>query len=477
VLLLTVLAASLVACAPKVRERPAPVAVPGRFAEPPPVVGEAEPLPDRWWVSFRDPVLDRLVERALKGNLTLRSAWDRLAQADASARRAGAFLLPSLDADAGASRTRAHTAGAGNASGTSYSSDFSLGLSAGYEVDLWGRIRASRDAARVDLAASREDLRTAAMTLSAQVASAWYELVEQYGQLELLQRQIATNERVLELTTLRFRRGQAGAADVLQQRQLVESTRGDMAQVEARAAVLEHALAILLGHPPEEGGSTRVSGLVVLPPLPAIGLPADLIRRRPDVRGAYYRVAAADRRVAAAIAERYPRVSLAAAADTSGGAVDDLFRNWFATLAANLVSPIFDGGLRAAEVERTQAAASEAFHGYAQTVLDALGEVEDALVQERRQRERIASLERQLELSAQVMERVRDRYTSGAVDYLRVLDALLTHQQLQRTRLTARRELLQQRIALCRALGGGWALERPEPILARGDGPEHQDLQ
>jgi len=462
-------------CATAVREVPTPVAVPAGFAEAPPESVAAEPLPDRWWLALRDPVLDDLMTRALAGNFTLRSAWDRLDQARSTARKAGVDLLPSVDGSAGASRSTTRSEINGERRTTSANS-FSAGLSAAYEVDLWGRIRSSRDAADLDLRASGEDLRAAAMTLSAQVANTWYQLVEQYGQLELLGRQLDTNEQVLELTTLRFRRGLAGAADVLQQRQLVESKRGDTAQVKARSAVLEHELAILLGQPPGEAAANRVSRLVDLPPLPDTGLPVDLIRRRPDVRAAYYRVAGADRRVAAALADRYPRLSLSARANTSGEQVTDLLQNWLATLAANLAGPIFDAGLREAEVERTRAVVSERLHAYGQTVLDALGEVEDALAQEQRQRERIESLDRQLELAGQVTERVRDRYLNGAVDYLRVLDAFLTEQQLQRTRLTAERELVQQRIALCRALGGGWELTHPNPILARRDKPDQEGL-
>ena len=135
---------------------------------------------------------------------------------------------------------------------------------------------------------------------------------------------------------------------------------------------------------------------------------------------------------------------------------------WLATLAANLVAPIIDGGLRRAEVDRARAAASEELHNYGQIILDAMCEVEDAMVQEQRQRDFIASLNKQLKLAGQVIERVRDRYLQGTVDYQRVLDALLSQQELQRNLLTAKLDLVQDRIDLCRALGGGWALEQPE---------------
>jgi outer membrane protein, multidrug efflux system len=451
-LLLAILAILLSGCSLANHELKTPLAVPEQFSE-----SGSSPLPDKWWLSFEDPVLSGLIDQALTNNFDLKTAWDRLSQAEALARSAGADLYPAIDAEAGASRTRLREAGQ-----TSSSRDYSLGLVAGYELDLWGRIRSIRDAAAFDARSSAEDLQTAALTLSAQVAGTWYQLVEQYGQLEVLGEQIVTNGQVLELVTLQFRTGQVGIADVLQQRQLVESNRGEKIQVVTQVKVLEHQLAILLGYPPDHSVAPRVAALLDLPPMPETGLPAELIRHRPDIRSAFYSVLAADSDVAAAIADRFPRLSLTVGVDTSGEHTRDLFDNWLATLAANLVAPIIDGGLRRAEVDRTRAAASEALNSYGQTILDALGEVEDALVQEQHQRDFIASLDKQLVLAGQVIERIRDRYLKGTADYQRVLDALLSQQQLQRSILAAKRDLVQDRIDLCRALGGGWELERPE---------------
>jgi NodT family efflux transporter outer membrane factor (OMF) lipoprotein len=450
ILILAMASALMAACAPALPERPAPIDDSMPFS----VSGDA-PLPERWWRAFDDDALAGLIDRALEGNLSLQSSWDRLEQARAVARRAGADLYPSLDGEARASETRGRQDGL-----TRTRENYSLGIAAGYEADLWGRIRSSRDAAALDALASAEDLQAAALTLSSRVAATWYQLIEQYGQTRLLQDQLDINDKVLELITLRFRTGRVGIADVLQQRQLVESNRGEIARAEARAEVLEHQLAILLGAPPMGEVVPAEAAFGTFPPLPETGLPAELIRSRPDVRSAWHSLQAADHRVAAAIADRFPRLSLSAGLDTSGGEVRDLFDNWLASLAANLVGPIVDGGLRRAEVDRTRAVAAEALHSYGQTVLESLGEVEDALSREQWQKVYIDSLDRQLELAERAIERVRDRYINGAVDYQRVLDALLSYQSLQRTRLTALRELFEFRIDLYRALGGGWEMER-----------------
>jgi NodT family efflux transporter outer membrane factor (OMF) lipoprotein len=449
VALLVVLAGLAASCTLQPASAPVPVQVPEKFS----TSGEA-PLPARWWRGFDDPVLDNLVDRALADNFSLKTAWDRLAQAEALARQTGAGLFPSLEAGADVSRTRSRQ------NGTSATNDsFSLDVQLSYELDLWGRIRSTRDAARLDARASAMDLRTAALTLSAEVADTWYQLVEQYGQLDLLAAQRQANEQVLELVTLQFRTGQVGAEDVLQQRQLLESLRGEQAQAAAEARVLEHQLSVLLGLAPGTFKPERINLLPSLPPLPATGLPADLVTRRPDVHRARFAALAADRRLTAAVADRLPQLSLAARAATSGSSASDLFHNWLTSLAANLTAPLLDGGRRRAEVDRTRAVRSERVHDYGQAILTALQEVEDALVREQRQAEVIASLDRQLQLAGQVIERVRDRYTQGGESYQRVLGALLSRQALQRKRLTAARNRIGYRIALCRALAGGWEME------------------
>ena len=454
------------ACATQVREFPPPVNVPTAFS-----ASGTRPLADRWWLDFDDPELNALMEEALSANLTLQLAWDRLAQVEAIAKQQGAPLYPSLDANAdlaGAWTRRTFTNGNLR---TDSQSDVVLGIAASYELDLWGRIRATRDAAALEQRATAQDVQATAITITAQVASTWYQVTEQVGQLNLLDEQIATNAQVLELVTLRFRQGQAGAADVLRQRQLVEATRGERIQVASQAEVLSHQLAVLLGQPPRVRPIKRQGTFGALTPLPDTGAPAALVSRRPDIQQAFFDVLAADQRVAAALADRYPRISLVASSEAD---LRDVVDNWMATLAANLLAPVFDGGRRAAEVDRTQAVVSQRLHEYGQRILDAFIEVENALVQETQQRQLIDSLDRQLDLSQRTVDQLRNRYTKGAVGYLDVLNALLTHQALQRNRLTAQRQLLEFRINLCRALGGGWKLTRPalaSLVSIQSDGP------
>jgi NodT family efflux transporter outer membrane factor (OMF) lipoprotein len=440
-LLLTLLALGGCATVATVPSEPA-FEVPPAFSS----AGE-QPRAAQWWRELDDPVLHALIEQALRDSFSLRSAQARLVQAQAAARRDGAALAPSVNLEANQSARR-NQDGRLEPSG---SDAFSLALGAGYEVDLWGRLGAAADAARLDGEVSAQELEAAAITLSGEIGRIWYRLSEQREQLALLQAQLEANEQVLELVNFRFRQGRAASADVLRQRQAVEAVRGQHAQVRAGAGVLQHQLAVLVGQPPQ-GFDVARGGLIALPPLPATGVPAELLQQRPDVQQAYFALAAADRRVAAAVAARYPRLSLSASVSTTGA---DLFQSWLATLAANLLQPLIDGGARAAEVERTRALTEQRLFDYQQVMLTALREVEDALVNEQQQQQYIASLERQLEQSDTIVDNLRARYLQGQVNYLDVLDALLTRQSLQRERLAAHRQLTEYRIDLYRALAGG----------------------
>ncbi|MEZ4280868.1 MAG: efflux transporter outer membrane subunit [Myxococcota bacterium] len=440
---------------------PAPAPLPEAFS----ASGETQ-QPDRWWEALGDPELSRLVDEALAGNLELAAVWDRLVQARAVARREGARLLPALDLDSTVGTTwsqqegRASSASFGG-TGLRRVDRFRLGLAFAWELDVFGRLRAARDSLRYEAQASEADVRAAAILLAAQVASQWYSVVELERQLALLDSQIETNEDVARLVTIRFRAGQVGAADVLRQRQLTEQRRGERHRVEGEARVARHALAVLLGRAPDALALEVPPTLPMPGELPATGLPAALLERRPDVQRAYLAVLAADRDLHVARMDRLPRLALTSSPQFTSEVLADLVDNWLIGLAANLTAPLLDAGRRRAEVQRVEGVVSERIHGYGQVVLTSLREVEDALVLERQQRSVIGSLEAQLELARGTLDRLRDRYIRGGADYLDVLGALASQQTLERDLLVSRRALLDVRIALHRALAGGFALDAP----------------
>ncbi len=455
-LVLTVL---LVGCgtAPT-REEVTPV-LPAGFSD----TGE-EAAAEKWWHDLDDPQLDRLMEEALTGNLSLSAAHARLNQAEATARREGSDRIPDLDATASAERERIDSQDA--------TESYTVGLAASYEVDLWGRVRAEHDAAALDAEASRADLRAAAITLSAQVARTWYSRVEARARLDLLDEQLHTARQNLELVERRFRTGHAPAADRHRQRRTIEGLEGERARAAARLATIDHELAVLLGQPATDYQAPE-GELPEPAALPATGLPAELIQQRPDIQAHFHRLQAADARTAAAVANRFPRLNLTAALTSPAASTGDLMSTWVTTLGADLALPLFDGGGRRAEVERSRAATDEAVLDYAEAVLEAVAEVEDALVRERHQRVYLTRLEAQVAEAEELLDLTRRRYRHGDADHLAVLDAEEGLLDARGLLLEARREALEYRIDLHRALAGGWRgmTDAPADPLAALSGP------
>ncbi len=401
-----------------------------------------------WWEAFGDDELGGLINAALAGYLPLDSAWARLRQARAQAVLAGAGRYPSVSgtADALAGRRWADTE-------TGFE-EYSLGAAANYEVDLWGRVRAGHEASRLRVSASRQDAMTMTLTVSAEVALRWIGIVSQHKQKSLLGQQLALNRTLLELVDLRFRQGIASALDVYQQKQAVDQVRAEMPLVEEAAQLLGHELSVLLGDAP--GGKAVVlrTDFPPLPPLPKTGVPADLLRNRPDIRAAWFRLAAAGLDVEAARADRMPALRLTGIAETGAEGLAGLFDNWLASLAAGLVAPAVDGGSRAAAVHRTRAVAEERLADYRQVVITAVKEVEDALVTEVRQKEHITALQQVIATARNALAQAAYRYRNGLTDYLPVLTQLSTVQALERELIRRQTALYQARIQLYRALGG-----------------------
>ncbi|MFO7820987.1 MAG: efflux transporter outer membrane subunit [Lentisphaeria bacterium] len=432
-----------------------PVELPGNFSD-----SGSEAVPEQWWEVFGSKELNNLVEQTLANNFSLKSAWSRLDQAAAVAAKAGSDKKISLDSTASFERTVTRN----ERSGRTYGKEWEVGLAAGYEVDLWGRIKASVEAAEFDADAAREDLRAATVSLSASVVTTGIRLLEREQQLGLLDRQIATNKKYLEVITEQFRQGRAAASDVLQQRQLVEQRRGEKHLVKATVQTLRNQLAVLTGQAPAAGMKlveTDEVALPEMPPFPQTGVPAALVQRRPDVRRSMNNVLAADRRVAAAISDRFPRLKLTANLNTSAEDLRDLFDNWLAGLAANIAAPLMDGGRRQAEVRRSKAVLDQALNNYGQVVLEAIREVEDALVREKKQRDYFRSLQQQLQLASESATQTRENYIKGAMSFTRYLNTLLEYQRLERIVLQVRRDLLLERVSLYRALAGSWQLQKP----------------
>ena len=407
---------------------------------------------DPWWPALEAPELTRLIETALGQNFTIQQAWARLAQAEAIAVQAGAARVPSVGYDGGASATRT---GATDNTIESYS----LGVNASYELDLWRRVKSQTEAAALDRDASREQLNTAMITLTSQVALRWTAILSQRLQLDVIRNQLTANETSQELIELRFRKSLSSALDVYQQRQTVAGTASVIPLAELREELLSNELAALLGRTDLQSLSITDDALPSIGAVPGIGIPADVLANRPDVRQAGLQLQSADWSVSAARADRLPAIRLTASASYASSDAADLFDDWIANLAGNLTGPIFDGGRRKAEVERTRAVVDERLGAYRATVINAIKEVEDALTSEQKQRDYLGALDQRLDAARLSYGESINRYRNGLIEYTTVLIQLNTLQALERDRVAAQYDLLQYRINLYRALGGTWPNE------------------
>lgn len=421
----------------------------------------AAPSLDHWWRAFHDEELNRLMTDLFARNLDLTQGFARLEQVEAVARISNSARMPSLAA--GGSVGRSQQPGlADDFTGNSRQ----LSLAAGFELDLWGKLAARSNAARLDLAATEQELLTLYLGLSARLADLYFLAVEQRAQLALNDNLVASFSDTAERVERRYRRGLAPAIDLYQSRQSLAGARANRALYEAQLAETEHAIGVLLGRYPKPD---RDNSLAVLPGAPALfpaGIPAELISRRPDLQAALRRVEAADERVAAAIADRFPSISLSGGfgtlrQDVTGGLIEGDFWN----LLGNLALPVVDGGRRRAEVDRNEAVLREAVARYQQLVLAAFQEVEDALANNDATTRRVERLIETAEATGASLRLSTQRYLAGLTDYLPVLTAQRADFETRSRLLASQRQLLADRISLARALGGTWMRDEMEARL------------
>ncbi len=409
-------------------------------------------LETEWWQHFESEQLNRLMEEAFAGSLTLEQAAARLEQAEASARKSGAAGKVQLDGKGSAATTHYAYASANHTTTPA----ITAGLYASYEVDLWGRLKSTERAALASYEATRFDLQTAAMTLSAELAQTYFRWQAQTGILALYASQLESNRNKLASLERRYNTGQATALDVLQQRQQVAAAEAKLPPARALIRSYEYSLAVLTGNIPGTDLGLTPEALPNLPPQPAAGLPVVLLENRPDIQSARLALVSADWNVGAARAARLPTLSLSGSGYTTGEKIDALFDDWVSNLAASMVAPLLDGGSRKAEVARTLAVSREKIAAYRQAVLEAIQETEEALSSENHQTEYVAAVAKQYEAAKKSEAESIKRYQRGILPYLDTLTAVVARESLEITHLQARADLLNDRIQLYRSLGGDW---------------------
>ena len=438
----------------------------------------------RWWKQFHDPVLESLVTRALAENPDLLTAESRVREAREQEIEAGAPGLPQVNATGNAARIHSDSSlqqklGTGGSSGSGAPASsggtdiklYSAGFDATWEIDAFGGVRRSVEAAQAGSEAALWQQRDGEVTLTAEIAADYFSLRSDQARLAILAAQEKSQRDTLDLIAARAHAGFVTELDVNQQQQLVAATAAQRPPLVADALAKRHAMAVLLGQQPgaldtELSVADDVSGVdaVSLPPRLPIGLPSDLLRARPDIRMAERKLAQATANVGVAVADLYPKFDLLAAVNFSSTRLTDLFsgNNLGEVGLGSLTWPVFHGGQIHANIRAKEEEEKQAYYAYQKAVLGGVQNAEDALVRYQTEQQRFVVLNGAVKTAGQSTALALQQYRVGLVTYTSVLQA-------QSTQMTAEDNLAQSRVALTtdlvslyKALGGGWQDNVPD---------------
>ena len=448
-----------------------------------------EPAEDAWWASFKDPELNRLITRAAAANLDARQALVRVAEARAQRDVAASAGWPNLGLDAGAEVNRLSQStptgalfskvgqfpGLNGVSIPNPYDQYQLGFDAKWEVDLFGRVRRSVEAAKADTAASIEDSRAVQVTVLGEVARSYIDLRGNQAKRQIVLETLATERDLLTLAGQRRQAGLSSDIDVVRASAEASSVEAQLPLIDRQITVDINELSKLLALEP---GALRAEleaaqSSPLTPPLAPIGLPADLARRRPDIRAAEARLHAATARVGVAVGDLYPKLTLNAGGGYQAQTLAKL-TTWgsrFLSAGPTLDLPIFEGGRLRATVRLRDAEAKAAGLAYQGAVLSALNEVDNALAAYGEDQARVRALAQAVARNQEASDMARQRYASGLGDFIDVLVADRTRQQnavlLEEANTASSTDL----VVLYKALGGGWSDPATAPAALAAVGP------
>jgi len=425
-----------------------------------------------WWRVYDDATLNGLVARLNTSNQTVAQAEANYRQALGLVRGARAGFFPTVGAGAGMTRSGSGGGqnGSSTSSGSNVSNQYSLTGNVSWEVDLWGRVRRSVESSEASAAASLADLGATRLSAQAALVQAYLQLRVLDEQKRLLDATVAAYEKSLQLTQNRYAVGVAGQADVAVARTQVESTRAQSIDLDWQRGQLEHAIAVLMGQAPSQFSLPPAVFALQLPQIP-VGLPSELLERRPDVAAAERRAAAANAQIGVAQAAWFPSLTLSADGGFRNGQFAELLtapaRFW--SLGPALALTIFDGGAREAQVEQARASYDAQAAAYRQTALTGLREVEDYLIQLRVMENEQVVQRRALEAARESLRLTQNQYKAGLVDYLSVAVVDATALNSERNALSLLGNRFAASVNLIVALGGGWEGLPPAGAQARAD--------
>jgi NodT family efflux transporter outer membrane factor (OMF) lipoprotein len=425
---------------------------------------------DQWWAGFNDPMLTKVVQRALSQNLDLAASIARVQQARAAAYGAGAALLPSADLDASATYERQSTRGAlGSIASTvpGYSRgihDYSVGPAASWEIDLFGGLRRAAGAARAEAEAAEADQVGTRIIVAADAADAYLQIRGYQSRLTVALQQIADDERLLDLVNERHDAGAATGREVAQAEALLKQARASVPSLRIGLEQQLNRLDVLMGAQPGTFAHEldQLQAIPAVPPVPANHQPTEMLRRRPDIIAAERRLAAANERIGAAISEYYPKFSLSGALGFETVS-NHLFSNQaFQPIGGAAIRwRLFDFGKVDAEVAQAKGSNAEALAVYRQSVLKAAEDVEDSLTVLAQTQLQVNEVQDQVDSLVRARDLSEQAYRAGSITLTDVLDAdsqlLTARDQMDSSRANAARAA----VGVYRALGGGWT---PGPV-------------
>lgn len=408
-----------------------------------------------WWTLFDDPVLNDLEVAAVAGNQNLKAAVARVAQARAAMQGVASQFYPTIMLTPSYQKSR--TSGNGLAGQSVRTGNYQIPFDLSYEIDVWGRVRRSYEAAQAQMEATVIDVDVVRLTLTADVAANYFTLRSLDAQAEILARNVQTFRDHLALTQKQFSTGMVSRIDVVQAQAQLDVTLTAEIEVHRQRADVEHALATLLGRAPVELSLARRPLNLAPPAIPA-GLPSELLRRRPDVAQAEQILAATNAQIGVAQANFYPTFSLTGVAGYESinlrHAVDWQSRIW--SIGPSISAPIFEGGRLTANLEQARARYEEVQANYRQTVLNAYAEVEDALTDLHMRADSATAQERAVVASREYLQLAEVQYKKGLTNYLLVVDASRTLLTNEVAAEQIRNQRMISAVLLIKALGGGW---------------------
>ncbi|HET7634561.1 MAG TPA: efflux transporter outer membrane subunit [Burkholderiales bacterium] len=409
-----------------------------------------------WWQIFGDPKLNTLEQQIDISNQNVRLAEAQFREARALVQAARAGYFPTVSGTVSTSRSGS-SSGSGNRIATGPVTDHTLSLDASWEADVWGRIRRTVEASEANAQASAADLESARLSAQADLAQDYFLLRVTDAQQQLLNDTVAAYERSLQLTKNQYAAGVAAKADVVQAETQLKTTQAQAIDVGVQRAQLEHAIALLVGKPASTFSIAPERLAATAPSIP-VGVPSQLLERRPDIAATERQVAAANAQIGVAESAYFPSLTLAA----SGGFENASFARWlsapslFWSVGPALAATLFDGGLRQAQTEQARAAYDAAVAGYRQTVLTAFQQVEDNLAALRILKQEAQVQDQAVKAARESVTLTTNQYKAGTVSYLNVVTVQAAALANERTAMNIIGQQLTASVLLIKALGGGW---------------------